>query len=283
MTVNLNQALRHAWQGVGSSRRTLASLVLDLPELLRVSSIPIGMFRNLLRTRDYHRDGEGLIYFRHGIATGARALNATADRMNGSRIDNHQVDFTRPLLELAPLLLEKVVSGYEMIGRPVRAFGHSKGAAEILLAYRERPDLFDRIVTLGVPYHGSEWASYLKPLSSLWELRPGSPTIRRLSDGDLPRDADILNFYTMQDEFVRHPERSILPDQDRVRNVLIQDQSHNGLLYDPVVQTMAALFLRGVEFGDGYRDELMDGLPDVQRARADRIIKMNRLNSDSLS
>jgi hypothetical protein len=236
---------------------------------------------DLAQGRDYHLPGGDVVFLRPGYLTGASCLVELGDLLNanGHGIDNHQYDFTASLESLIERFLVKVNDIAEDNGGTVKAAGHSKGGLEILGAYRQRPELFDRIVTWAVPYLGSERAidfPFCK-FDSLAEMAPGSEFISWLSDGPLPVNAQILNFYSDEDMIVVPAENSRLPVQDNVTNILLPGLFHNDFLYDPIAHHMTRLFLAGSSFGNGYVEELKSCLGREYHPRVDVLFDVNGL------
>jgi hypothetical protein len=284
--------LRHSFGALSHSDRSsgfsVLGLVKDWPEFYRrvwANRVPSAAKAVLDRfpRKDYHRDPDPelnlpTVFLRHGYFTGASCLFGIGKTLEGYGIDNHQYDFTHPLDALTRRFLSKVEDRVEASDREVCAVGHSKGAAIILGAYRKRPDLFDKIVTMGVPYFGSERSHGFRFVESLWELRPESELIHALSDSSLPEDAEILNLYTLQDEFISPAKNSILPEQKNVRNLCFPELRHNSFLYDSIVQQVVRLFLDDVPFDSKYLGRLEERVDVAVGKQIDKIALVNDLS-----
>jgi hypothetical protein len=278
----------HSFQALKNSDRSSGFSVLgllskDWPEFYRrfvLNHVPslaravLGKFPG----KDYHRQGSPRVFLRHGYFTGASCLSGIGKALEEYGVNNHQYDFTHPLEDLTDRFLAKVEDSVEATGRKVHAVGHSKGAAIILGAYRKEPELFDKIVTMAIPYFGSERSHGFKFVNSLWELRPESEIIQTLSNGPLPENADILNLYTPQDEFISPASNSIIPPQDNVKNLCFPELRHNAFLYDPVVHQIVKLFLDDVPFDSNYLRRLEERVDHDVEKKIEKIGLVNGLN-----
>ncbi len=65
----------------------------------------------------------------------------------------------RPMMEILPLLLQKLTDLNESTGQPIRLVGWSRGGILSREMARDRPDLVERVITLGSPIKGGTGAS----------------------------------------------------------------------------------------------------------------------------
>lgn len=267
--------------GVRSSSKNVAGLLYDLPEqtrrFLRNRFPSLRSLLDWIPARDYHREGNPIVFIRHGLSTGASCWEGLCSALENYGINNHQYDFLHGVDDLARRLTVKIWSEKEEKYKRICAVGHSKGAIVLLKAYKKRPDLFERLVTLAPPYRGSNWAKLLPLFNFAYELRPKSNTIQDLVATPLPEESPILNIYTNRDEFILPPENAILPEQKNITNVNIPSLKHNCLLYDPIVHQMIRLFFDGVPFDGDYQYVLADSLEDKFSKRIEQIVVANGL------
>jgi hypothetical protein len=273
-----------ARHGVVPSTLTLIDLIRnDWPELARrmaINRFPVLKPALKIFETDYHRDPDPeldlpVVFLRHGHSSGASSLKELGRVLEGYGINNHQYDYTDELWALIDRFTAKVEAEVELRERKVCAVGHSKGAIIILGAYQQRPDLFERIVTLTPPFYGSEKGHHFGKVRSLYNLRPESEAIQRLIGTPLPEDAPILNLYTDIDEFIEPPEHSILPEQNNITNIIFPGMPHNDFIRDPVVHQVVKLFLDGKSFDHRYMSELSDRLNVYESMRAEEVARAN--------
>jgi len=269
--------------GIDASRVNIMDLVKhDLVELWRLMlwhRMPFDFLRAAIDTlpaKDYHREGNPKVFLRHGYLTGAacwRGLGAVLEPSWG--INSHQYDYTASLEVLTERFLRKVEEDKQAKDRVIHAVGHSKGALMILGAYQRRPDLFDRIVTIAPPFYGSTMAERYRFIDSLWQLRPDSESIKRLSTTPIPTTGQILNLYTEDDEFIHPGQNSRLPEQNNITNLRFPGFKHNSFLYDPLVHGIVRLFLEGANF-DGESIEAISY--EFAPRERDRMLRINDAN-----
>lgn len=279
--------------GMDSSGFNLASLLtVDAPEFARRAirnRVPLTLVHALIDRipgKDYHREAKTsdnpVVFLRHGYWTGAASMKGFGKVLDPAwGINNHQYDYTDYLPELADRLLNKVEKEKKS-GNDVYVIAHSKGALVALYAYQQEPDLFDKIVTMATPFKGSEMADKywwitlpFPPYVTLREFSPNNKMLLEMNRKGLPDNAQILNFYTNTDEFIKPFDKSKLPDQENVRNVLIPKIKHNAFLYDPVVQQMTRFFLYGFNFNGLTLERISNQLSREQEARLDKIVRVN--------
>lgn len=135
---------------------------------------------------------------------------------------------TATIEQSALLVREKVEQLYQRFPLgPLTIVGHSKGGL-IARYYVERLAGHERVcglVTLGTPHHGAPvaWAAamlggFVAP--SLWQLRPMSPFLRRLNDGEPLAHVHLASIYSKDDRIAPFPmtmlETHNLPNRTNV-------------------------------------------------------------------
>ncbi len=285
-------------RGLSSSSFNLASLLtVDYPELLRRhlrNRMPIAVIKYLLDslpTKDYHHEGNPVIFLRHGYLTGAASMKPLRKGFGPEwGINSHQYDFSANLQDLAGRFLKKVEVA-KAAGKEVHVLGHSYGGLISLHACQQNPKAFDRILTMAVPYHGSKMADkYWLPLLLLPVLFPPSfilPSIdvRKFRTDDqnlaefrrkgLSENVPILNLYSNKDEYVKPWENAKLPEQDNVTNICIPGISHNQFIYDSLVHQIAKMFLNGLDMDYRMPNRLDQALGFKQTARIEELVRVN--------
>ena len=113
--------------------------------------------------------------------------------------------------------------------------GHSLGGVVIAQALTDDrlAGCVDRVVTLGSPFGGTMWARLFPAGPMVWELRPGSPLLRRLAAAPPPADVTWLAFASTSDQIVP-PDRAVPVNRD-ARLVTIEGAGHSGMLLAPDV------------------------------------------------
>ena len=279
--------------GLNSSTFNVASLLtVDAPEFARrviKNRVPLTLIHALIDRipgKDYNRPGADpdapVVFFRHGYWTGAASMKGFGKTLGKDfGIDNHQYDYTDYLPDLADRFLNKVEK-VKAAGKEVHVIAHSKGALVALYAYQQKPELFDKIVTMAVPFQGSEMADKywwvtlpFPPYISLREFSPNNLILSKMKRKGLPENAQIINFYTDTDKFIKPFENAKLPEQDNVNNILIPGIRHNAFLYDAIVQQFARFFLNDFPFDDRLFDRVDLQLHGKETARLEEIILVN--------
>jgi hypothetical protein len=276
------------FRGLGPSVISMLTLAtVDSPEFVKRfirNKVPIDLIKTLmdhLPAIDYHREGDPDLFMRPGFLTGAASAKYLGQAFPAPcGINSHQYDFSDGLLDLSDRLLPKVKKTKD-VGKTVHFLGHSYGALIGLQAYQKQPKLFDRILTMAVPYHGSEMADRyggllsLLPIVDVRKFSTTDPVLAEFRRKGLPEDAPILNLYSDGDELIRHYSRSILPSQSNVTNLCIPGIKHNQFLYDPLVREIAKLFMGGCEVDSELPDRLDQALGPKQTTRIEELVRVN--------
>lgn len=113
--------------------------------------------------------------------------------------------------------------------------GHSLGGVVIAQALTcdRLAGCVDRVVTLGSPFGGTMWARLFPAGPMVWDLRPGSPLLRRLAAARPPADVTWLAFASRSDPIVSS-DRAVPVNRD-ARLVTIEAAGHSGMLLVPDV------------------------------------------------
>ena len=284
--------------GLGSSGINVASLLtLDLPEFMRRrlrNKIPFDLVKVLidrLPAKDYNYEGNPEVFLRCGYLTGASAMHSLRKAFGPSwGINSHQYDFYDNMGSLSDRLLVKVERA-KNDGKEAYLLGHSFGGLIGLQAFQKKPELFDKIVTMAVPYHGSEMAdkywrlllllplicppALLLPSIDVRKFKTSDPELAEFRRKGLPEDVPILNICSDGDEYVKPWGHGRLPEQNNVTNIRVPGVSHNGFLYNPMVREIARMFLNGEEMDYRMPDRLDRALGFKQTARIEELVRVN--------
>ena len=291
---------RGVLEGLSSSVPSVGNLLTrDYPEFIKRvlrNKVPIDLVKALmdrLPEKDYHREGNPKLFSRHGFLTGAASMKYLGQAFPPPwGINSHQYDFSGNLSDLSGRLLPKIEDA-KNAGEDVHFLAHSFGALIGLHAYQQRPELFDRILTMAVPYHGSEMAdkywlpllllpiifppSLLLPSIDVRKFKTTSPVLADFRNKGLPEDAPILNLYSDGDEFIKPYTHALLPEQSNITNLCIPGIKHNHFIYDPLVREVAKMFLNGMDMGYRMPDHLDQALSFKQTARIEELVLVNDL------
>jgi len=202
----------------------------------------------------YRREGTPLVFLRHGFLEGAYSISRLGKRLPGFGVNCVQYNFMGDPWELTTNLLGEVEEEVEKTGTKVKAVGHSMGGLIEIIASQIRPDLFDQVVTMAVPFQGSRLGVFfvgVKPLRKMWSW---NPRLAEVYNRPLPESVSYLNLYSGSDLIINPPENAILPKQGNVINVNIPGLSHNGFLFDPRVgRVIYDFFTHEARSPDEYR------------------------------
>ena len=287
-------------RGLSASGISVANLLTrDYPEFVRRilrNKVPLALIKNLvdqLPAKDYNHDGNPVIFQRSGYLTGASSMKHFS-RVFGPEwgINSHQYDFSDNLQDLSDRLLVKVEKAKDD-GKEVHLLAHSYGALIGLQGYQKRPELFDKILTMAVPYQGSRMAdkywlpllllpllfppSLILPSIDVRKFRTDDQNLTDFRDKGLPENVPILNLYSDADEFVKPWRNAKLPEQSNVTNLCIPGISHNQFIYDPLVHQLANLFFNGIEMDYRMPDRLDQALKFKKTTRIEELVRVNRL------
>jgi pimeloyl-ACP methyl ester carboxylesterase len=202
----------------------------------------------------YRRDGTPMVFLRHGFLEGAYSISRLGKRLPGFGINCVQYNFMGDLWDLTTNLLVEVEEEVERTGQKINAVGHSKGGLIEIIASQIRPDLFDKVVTMAVPFQGSRLGAFfvgIKPLREMWSW---NPRLAEVYNRPLPESVSYLNLYSGSDLIINPPTNAVLPKQGNVINVNIPGLSHNGFLFDPRVgRVIYDFFTHEPRSPDAYR------------------------------
>ena len=286
--------------GLSSSGISVANLLTrNYPEFVRRilrNKVPVDLVKALmdrLPAKDYHREGNPELFSRHGFLTGAASMKYLGQAFPPPwGINSHQFDFSDNLLDLSDRLLPKIEKAKNE-GKEVDFLGHSFGGLIGLHAYQQNPEAFDRILTMAVPYRGSEMAdkywlpllllpiifppSLLLPSIDVRKFQTDDPILADFRSRGLPENVPILNLYSDGDEFIKPYTHSLLPEQSNVTNLCIPGIKHNHFIYDPIVREISRMFLNGMDVGYRMPDRLDCALGFKQTARIEELVNVNSL------
>jgi len=191
---------------------------------------------------EYDRDGSPVVFLRHGFLGGASSMQSFANVLPGYGINNHQYNFMASLWYLTNNLIQEIEECVDRTGKPVSYIAHSKGGLMGIIASQRRPELFDKVVTMAVPFHGSRWGLFFYGIKPLREMHSGQSKLAEVYSRPLPDSVQYLNLYSLEDLIINPAENSILPERPNVRNVQIPGISHNGFMYNGRVLSLVKEF-----------------------------------------
>ena len=170
--------------------------------------------------------------------------------------------FTRGIIETAKFIDYKLMRQFNRNEfKKVRIVAHSKGGLVALWwvlrlgGYR----YCDRVVTMGTPFKGSRltWLALITPLGfwwkDVWQMRPGSSTLKALEDTTLPPNVKITCLYSDKDRVATGRNGVYSPyfgDGNQVEGIPMHHVSHFEFLYRRDVADQLALSLGDPESVD---------------------------------
>lgn len=124
---------------------------------------------------------------------------------------------------------------------------HSAGGLAVryyLKALTEVPHV-RRLVTLGTPHSGTRTASLLPEVGMIGQVRPESPFLMELNNGDpTPAPTFYTAVWTPYDGVILPADSARLPAASNVENLLYPGVTHWGYLFGPRVARVIARELR---------------------------------------
>ncbi|MEE2829496.1 MAG: alpha/beta fold hydrolase [Myxococcota bacterium] len=152
---------------------------------------------------------------------------------------------TRGVPTLAKRIDEKIRRFQERSGvQKIHIVGHSMGGlvARYLVQVEGGADYASTVITLGTPHHGTPTAAIgagmglLFVSHAMWQIFPMSPLIKRLNEEPFPEGVRLVSVYSKHD-LVCPWRSSVLTEKDgkKVRNILVKELGHMGLVEDPWV------------------------------------------------
>ena len=213
-------------------------------------------------SKEYYQKGNPMVEIRHGFLTGSTSMNGIIEALKDKYgLRNHQYNFLTNVEDLSDRLIDKLQEVDEITTQERYGVTHSLGALTALRASQKDSALFQKLVTIAIPYYGSLNAFYFPLVSSLWQFRPDSPELALIHQQPLPKEVEILNIYSPYDQIIRPYSNSILPERENITNLCVPlgyygPLSHNGLIYEKMVHQIIRFFLDEIPFDNKYLDLL---------------------------
>jgi pimeloyl-ACP methyl ester carboxylesterase len=170
---------------------------------------------------------------------------------NGFNVDNTPYPFYRDLRFVEERLARRIKRAREITGRKVDIVGHSTGAVMSLALARRIPEEIDRVIALGLPEKGSEFALVISFLPSGRQLFPWHRYMKKMIGDSFPPGVSL---YLIQGEGdILVPRKFfIFPEGgSNITKVLIKDTGHLGLIEQGVFPLIYQILNGSFPGGEG--------------------------------
>ncbi|MBR9683546.1 hypothetical protein GOV03_03320 [Candidatus Woesearchaeota archaeon] len=152
--------------------------------------------------------------------------------------------YWKDLDEVEAELVPKIKQLYQQTGKKVSILGYSKGGLIARSIAQNHPDLIDKAIILGAPNQGTIMA-FLDPTRyftpSVDQMLPHSDYLTELNQKPPHPDVDFYSVYSINDLMVLPNRNAALPAYQNVRNILLDNVSHLGLVSKKVYPLLAEL------------------------------------------
>ena len=148
----------------------------------------------------------------------------------GFNVDNTPYPFYRDLRFVEERLAWRIHRAREITGKKVDVVGHSTGAVMSLALARRVPEDIDRVIALGLPERGSEFALMISFLPSGRQLFPWHRYMKNMVEDSFPPEVSLYLIHGEGDILV--PRRFLLfPESgNNISKVLVKNAGHLSLI-----------------------------------------------------
>ncbi len=177
---------------------------------------------------------------------------------NGFRVDKESYEFWKDLRKVEEDVVYRLERIYTRTGRRVDMIGHSEGGLVARAIAQRRPELVEKIITLGTPHHGT-WTALLGAFigvgltKSARQMYPWSTYIKELNSKPLPENVEFYSIYSKYDVLVLPKKSAQLTNgkEGHVHNIEI-DSGHVGFIERPVYPLILDILNGKKKFSSEY-------------------------------
>lgn len=188
-----------------------------------------GKDRRIWRPEHYSRNP---VFTLHGYLQGEASLMYLEKFLyeNGFNVDNTPYPFYRDLRFVEERLARRIRRAYEITGKKADIIGHSTGAMIALALARRIPDYIDKVIALGIPESGSEFAIAVSFLQSGRQLTPWNRFMKRFSEDSFPPGIKLYIVHGKWDILIPRKFSLYRDGARNITRILVRSSGHLGLI-----------------------------------------------------
>ena len=209
-----------------------------------------GKDRRIWRPENYSRNP---VFTLHGYLQGEASLMYLEKFIyeNGFNVDNTPYPFYRDLRYVEERLAQRILRAFEITGKKADVIGHSTGAMIALALARRIPEYIDKVVALGIPESGSEFAIAVSFLQSGRQLTPWNRFIKKFTEDSFPPEVKLYIVHGKWD-FLIPRKFSLYRDGARnITRILVKSSGHLGLIERRIFPLILDILNERLWGGDG--------------------------------
>jgi len=129
------------------------------------------------------------------------------------------------------VLADKLYHQFAKDNQKISAIGHSLGGLVVRDLLSKVPEVFDSVIFLGTPHHGTKMAylNFFVPVCR--DMFPLNDYLLELNSQGLPENIPLLNIVSRYDQLIQPWENALLNSKlDNVKDKIVYDVGHIGLI-----------------------------------------------------
>jgi triacylglycerol lipase len=146
---------------------------------------------------------------------------------NGFNTDAEAYPFWQDLTQIEKTIENRATKIAERVQAKISIVGHSLGGLVARTVAQHQPKLFERVISLGAPHHGTYMAMFGMFTKSAQQMLPGTEYLNRLNSYRLPENVRFYSLYSEHDLLVIPRNSANLAG---AINMVVKDVGHVGLI-----------------------------------------------------